>query len=281
MRNRTSLLLHLIALVMVQPALAATVQVMPSRAILKDVQVKTDLAPPKIDYTKLNRRGPVQSPDPYFTLRLGEAEIYRDARDKTLAYYRPVLRLGKRAGTPLAEGVGELAAELEGFRFRYYKFESAGSPKWADMQVVVVAERPEEATLENVKECWPEIVRLIPLPFRLDARTGVKLNLPYPPRVCAFSRLEATGGAEDLRRYYFSTNTRPTPPDLLTDEDNDCLNEAKARDFAALIISDLADMPSFQPRRRPLPFCARIWFGASARSSRAPTSSTSTPRSRR
>ncbi len=247
MRNRTSLLLYLIATLMVQPAAAATVQVTPSRVILKDVQMRAELAPPKIDYTKLNRPGPVQSPDPYFTLRLGEAEIYRDAKDTTLAYYRPILRLGKRADTPLAEGVGELAAELDGFRFRYYKFESGGSPKWANMQVVVVAERPEEATLENVKERWPDIARLIPLPFRLDARTGVKLDLPYPPRVCTFSKLEATGGTEDLRWYYFSTNTRPTPPDLLTDEDNDCLNETKARDFAALIISDLADMPSFQP----------------------------------
>ncbi|MCJ7823240.1 MAG: hypothetical protein MUQ26_09235, partial [Armatimonadetes bacterium] len=228
------------------PALGLTVHMAPARAIVREIKLRPKVAPPKTDYTKLDKAGPVRSTDPYFTLKLGEAEIYRDALDHTLAYYRPILRLGKRTGTPLAAGVGDLAADLDGFLFRYYKFESGGSPKWADMQLVIVAERPEDATLENVQERWHDVTRLIPLPFELEAG-GIRMSIPYPPRLATFSQLEASGGDDDLRWYHLSTNTHPTPPDLLTDEDNSTLNEAKARDFTALITSDLSDMPSFQP----------------------------------
>ncbi len=237
----------LLLALLVSPAMAAAVRMMPARALVRDVRLHTKLAPPKTDYTNLDKPGPVQSPDPYFTLKLGEADIYRDAQDHTLAYYRPILRLGRRTETPLAEGVGELAADLDGFLFRYYKFESGGMPKWADMQVVIVAERPEEATLENVQERWTNVVSLIPLPYKLDVDTGVHMSIPYPPRTVQFSQLEATGGVEDREWRHFSTNTHPAPPDLLTDADNNALNEAKARDFTALITSDLSDMPSFQP----------------------------------
>ena len=229
------------------PAVAATVQLAPSRAVVSGIKEKPAAPAPKTDFSRMDKPGPVDSPDPYFTLRLGEAVIQRDAVDHSLAYYRPRFRLGKRAGTPLAEGVGELAGELDGFRFRYYKFESGGSPKWADMQVVVVAERPEEATLENVQQRWPEVTRLKPVPFALDAAGGMRLTIPYPPRAVTFSRVEASGGEEDRRWYLLSTETHPSPGDLLSDKDNSSLNEAKARDFAALITSDLADMPSFQP----------------------------------
>jgi len=232
------------------PALGLTVHLAPARAVVRELKLRPKAAPPKTDYTKLDKAGPVRSSDPYFTLTLGEAEIYRDALDHTLAYYRPILRLGKRTGTPLAAGVGDLAADLDGFLFRYYKFESGGSPKWADMQLVIVAERPEEATLENVQERWRDVTRLIPLPFELEAADGVRMSIPYPPRSATFSQLEASGGDDDLRWYHFSTNTHPAPPDLLTDEDNNTLNETKARDFTALITSDLSDMPSFQPTLR-------------------------------
>jgi hypothetical protein len=248
MRTLPAALTSLFLLSLVPPALALNVRVPASTAVIRNVKVHAKLAPPKTDYTSLNRPGPVRSPDPYFTLKLGEAEVYRDAEDHTRAYYRPILRLGTRANTPLAEAVGDLASELDGFRFRYYKFESGGSPKWADMQVVIVARRPEEATLENVQERWPQVTRLIPLPFTLDASTTARMTIPYPPRAVAFSQLEGSGGTDDSRWYCFSTNTHPTPPGLLTDSDNDVLNEAKARDFAALITSDLADMPSFQPK---------------------------------
>jgi len=243
----TPLLLALLLELLPSPALGLTVHMAPARAIVREVKLRPSPAPPKTDYTKLDKAGPVRSSDPYFTLKLGEAEIYRDALDHTLAYYRPILRLGKRTGTLLAAGVGDLAADLDGFLFRYYKFESGGSPKWADMQLVIVAERPEEATLENVQERWHDVTRLIPLPFELEAAGGVRMSIPYPPRSATFSQLEASGGDDDLRWYHLSTNTHPTPPDLLTDEDNNTLNEAKARDFTALITSDLSDMPSFQP----------------------------------
>ncbi len=238
-----ALLLTLLA----SPALAATLRMAPARALVREVKLQPKAPPPDTDYTKLDKPGPVHSPDPYFTLKLGDPEICRDTLDPTLAYYRPLLRLGKRTGTPLAEGVGELAPELDGFRFRYYKFESGGMPKWADIQVVVVAERPQEATLENVQERWHDVARLLPLPFQLDASPGPRLSIPYPPRTVTFSQLEASGGADDLQWYYLSTNTHPAPADLLTDEDNDALNETKARDFTALLTSDLSDMPSFQP----------------------------------
>jgi len=229
------------------PALGGAIRMLPSRALITGVKIRPKVTSPETGPSKMDKPGPVRSPDPYFTLKLGDAEIYRDALDHTLAYYRPIVRLGRRTDTPLAAGVGDLAAELDGFLFRYYKFESGGMPKWADMHVVIVAERPEEATLENVQERWRDVTRLVALPFELDASTGVGMAIPYPPRSVTFSQLEASGGADDLKWYYLSTNTHPTPPDLLTDEDNDTLNEAKARDFTALIMSDLADMPSFQP----------------------------------
>lgn len=229
------------------PALGSTVHMAAARAVLRDVQLRPTVSPPKTDYTKLDKAGPVRSADPYFTLKLGDAEIYRDALDHSLAYYRPILGLGKRTGTPLAEGVGQLAGDLDGFRFRYYKFESGGMPKWADMQVVIIAQRPEEATLENVQERWSDVTRLVALPMSLAGSGAVKMSIPYPPRSIAFSQLEASGGDDDRQWYCFSTNTSPTPSDLLTEEDNDTLNEAKARDFIALITSDLSDMPSFQP----------------------------------
>ncbi len=249
MRARRVGLVPLLLLVLACPSWSAALHAAPARALIRDVRVASSraVALPRTDCWKLDRPGPVRSPDPYFTLRLGDAEIYRDATDHALAYYCPVLRLAKRTGTPLAEGVGELASELDGFRFRYYKFESGGMPKWADMQVAIVAERPAEATLENVQGRWKDVVRLVPLPLRLDASTGVRMTIPYPPRTVEFSQLEGTGGPEDSRWYYLSTNTHPTPGDLLTDGDNNALNEAKARDFVALITSDLSDMPSFQP----------------------------------
>ena len=229
------------------PGAAGSIYLAPARATIGAVKLRPAEDTAKTAYDKMNRPGPVRSPDPYFTLKIGEAYVYRDAKDHSLAYYRPVLRLGAREGTPLAEGVGQLASELDGFRFRYYKFESGGSPKWADMQVVVIAERPAEITLEAVQSSWREVTRLLPLPLKLDAGTGVRMILPYPPRTVRFSRLEGTGGTADRRWYYFSTETQPSPADLLTDEDNDAVNETKARDFASLLTSDLADMPSFQP----------------------------------
>lgn len=229
------------------PAAAGDIYLAPARATIGAVKLRPAEDTAKTSYDKMNRPGPVRSPDPYFTLKIGEGYVYRDAKDNSLAYYRPVLRLGAREGTPLAEGVGQLASELDGFRFRYYKFESGGSPKWASMQAVIVAERPDEITLEAVQSSWPEVTRLLPLPLKLDAGTGVRMILPYPPRTVSFSRLERTGGTPDRRWYYFSTETQPAPPDLLTDADNDALNETKARDFASLLTSDLADMPSFQP----------------------------------
>ena len=229
------------------PAAAGSIHLAPARATIGAVKLRPAEDTAKTTYDKMNRPGPVRSPDPYFTLKIGEAHVYRDAKDHSLAYYRPILRLGAREDTPLAEGVGQLASELDGFRFRYYKFESGGSPKWASMQVVVIAEQPAEVTLETVQSSWREVTRLLPLPLKLDARTGVRMILPYPPRTVSFSRLERTGGTDDRRWHYFSTNTQPSPAHLLTDADNDALNETKARDFASLLTSDLTDMPSFQP----------------------------------
>ena len=122
------------------PALGGAIRIAPSRALITGVKIRPKATSPETGPSKMDKPGPVRSPDPYFTLKLGEAEVYRDALDHTLAYYRPLLRLGKRTDTPLASGVGDLAAELDGFLFRYYKFESGGMPKWADMHVVIVAE---------------------------------------------------------------------------------------------------------------------------------------------
>ncbi|MCK7468556.1 MAG: hypothetical protein MZU91_10945 [Desulfosudis oleivorans] len=85
------------------------------------------------------------------------------------------------------------------------------------------------------------------LPLKLDGSTGTRMTLPYPPRAVAFSESGPSGAEGDNRWQYLSTNTRPTPPDLLTDGNNSALNEAKTKDFASLITSDLGDMPSFQP----------------------------------
>jgi len=239
------LLLYFLAALII--ATCGSICLTQTQKLILNPQFKLKPLPPKTGVSGLDKPGPVKSPDPYFTIMIGENEVYRDATDRTLAYYKPILRLGSRQGTPLAEGVGELAASLDGFRFQYYKFESGGIPKWASMQTVIVAERPADVTLEAVQAKWRNITRLIPLPIKLDASTGAKMLLPYPPRKVTFSQLDAQGGDESLKWYYFSTNTHPTPPDLLTNEDNNVLNEAKARDFAAAVISDLSDMPSFQP----------------------------------
>jgi len=73
------------------------------------------------------------------------------------------------------------------------------------------------------------------------------MTIPYPPRAVTFSHAELLGGDDDLKRWRFSTNIQPTPSVLLSDSDNDSLNETKARDFTALITSDLSGMPAFQP----------------------------------
>ena len=219
----------------------------PGQLALKPQRTLATVTPPKISASKMDRPGPVKSPDPYYTIKVGEAEIYRDAKDPSLAYYKPVIRLARRIGTPLAEGVGSLAATLDGFRFQYYKFESGGNPKWASVQVVVALERPQDATLEAVQAKWKGITRLVALPLKLDGSTGTRMTLPYPPRAVAFSESGPSGAEGDNRWQYLSTNTRPTPPDLLTDGNNNALNEAKTKDFASLITSDLGDMPSFQP----------------------------------
>ena len=248
MRTLVQALTLLLLASLIGPSSAdSTIRLLPSRTTVTPLRVRPVASTPKTGPGKMDRPGPVRSPDPYFTLRIGENEVYRDAKDPTQAYYRPILRLGKRAGTPLAEGVGDLAAGLDGFRFRYYKFESGGSPKWGDMQVVVVAERPADVTLEVVQKSWADVTRLDPLPLRLDVSTGVRMILPYPPRAVGFSQLDASGGDGDAKWYYFSTNTHPTPADLLTDSDNSTLNESKVKDFSSLITSDLSDMPSFQP----------------------------------
>jgi hypothetical protein len=240
-----------LALVLVTAAAGAatldTIRLAPVRTIVTPVKLRPIAIGPKTPASKMDRPGPVSSPDPYFTFRIDGNDVYRDAKDPSLAYYRPILKLAKRAGTPLAEGVGELAATLDAFRFRYYRFESGGNPKWGDLQVVVIAEKPAAVTLEAVQRTWPSVHQLVPLPFRLDATTGVRMTLPYPPRAVTFSQLALKGGADDAPWYHFSTNLRPTPPQLLTDADNNVLNEAKVRDFASLITSDLGDMPSFQP----------------------------------
>jgi|GEM_PF-2172149 len=242
----------LLVLALVLPSLAGPDTIhsgpgSPGQSVLRTRKIPYKALPPKIGASKMDRPGPVKSPDPYYTIKVGEAEIYRDAKDPTLAYYKPVIRLARRAGTPLAEGVGELASSLDGFRFQYYKFESGGNPKWADIQVVVALEKPEQATLEAVQAKWRGVTRLVPLPLKINASTGTRMTLPYPPRAVTFSEAGPTGGESDSRWFLLSTNTRPLPPDLLTDEDNNALNEAKAKDFASLITSDLGDMPSFRP----------------------------------
>jgi hypothetical protein len=247
MRKIATLALVVLAVSLAIPGPAAPGSGEPGQLVLKPQRTLATVTPPKISASKMDRPGPVKSPDPYYTIKVGEAEIYRDAKDPSLAYYKPVIRLARRVGTPLAEGVGSLAASLDAFRFQYYKFESGGNPKWASVQIVVALDRPQDATLEAVQAKWKGITRLVPLPLKLDGSTGTRMTLPYPPRAVAFSESGPSGAEGESRWQYLSTNTRPTPPDLLTDGNNSALNEAKTRDFASLITSDLGDMPSFQP----------------------------------
>jgi len=248
MRKSLILPLIILAAALVRPDAAGSGPAGGGQLTLKPIQrTLTKVAPPKTSASKMDRPGPVRSPDPYYTIKVGEAEIYRDAQDPTLAYYQPVIRLARRAGTPLAEGVGPLASSLDGFRFQYYKFESGGTPKWASIQIVVALDRPRDATLEAVQAKWRNVTRLVPLPVKLDGTTGVRMTLPYPPRAVSFTEAGPSGAEGENRWQFLSTNTRPTPPDLLTDANNNALNEAKAKDYASLITSDLGDMPSFQP----------------------------------
>ena len=247
MRKFVTIILVFLALSLAKPGPATPGSGDPGQMVLKSQRTLTSISPPKTAASKMDRPGPVKSPDPYYTIKVGEAEIYRDAKDPALAYYKPVIRLARRAGTPLAEGVGQLASSLDAFRFQYYKFESGGNPKWASIQVVLALERPQDATLEAVQAKWKGITRLIPLLLKVDGSTGTRMTLPYPPRAVVFSETGPSGAEGDNRWQFLSTNTRPLPPDLLADGDNNALNEAKSRDFASLITSDLGDMPSFQP----------------------------------
>jgi len=238
----------ILSLIVAVVSLAAAGPSGPGQAGLKPLQrAVTRISPPKTSASQMDRPGPVRSPDPYFTIKVGEAEIYRDAKDPSLAYYKPVIHLAKRAGTPLAEGVGPLAATLDALRFQYYKFESGGNPKWASVQVVVAIDRPRDLTLEAVQAKWKDVTRLVPLPLRIDAATGTRLTIPYPPRAVSFSEMGPSGAEGENRWQMLSTSTHPSPPDLMTDADNGVLNEAKAKDYASLITTDLGDMPSFQP----------------------------------
>jgi hypothetical protein len=247
MRKIATFVLVILTISLAKPGPAAPGLGDPGQLVLKPQRTLATVTPPKTSASRMDRPGPVKSPDPYYTIKVGEAEIYRDAKDPSLAYYKPVIRLGRRAGTPLAEGVGPLAASLDAFRFQYYKFESGGNPKWASIQIVVALDSPQDATLEAVQAKWKGITRLLPLPLKLDGSTGTRMTLPYPSRAVAFSESGPSGAEGDNRWQYLSTNTRPLPPDLLTDGNNNVLNEAKTRDFASLITSDLGDMPSFQP----------------------------------
>lgn len=248
MRKILTFALIIAALSLAVPGAAGPGPGSPGQITLKTVQrTVVPAAPPKTAASKMDRPGPVRSPDPYFTIRVGEVEVYRDAADPTLAYYKPVIRLARRAGTPLAEGVGPLAASLEAFLFRYYNFESGGTPKWASIQVAVAFDRPPGLTLEAVQAKWKGVARLAPLPLRIDGSTGTRLTIPYPPRAVSLSEAGPSGAEGENRWQVLSTSTRPTPPDLLTDLNNSALNEAKARDFASLITSDVGDMPSFRP----------------------------------
>ncbi|MCK7468557.1 MAG: hypothetical protein MZU91_10950 [Desulfosudis oleivorans] len=106
MRKIATLVLIVLAVSLAMPGPAASGPGDAGQLVLKPQATLATVAPPKTSASKMDRSGPVRSPDPYYTIKVGEAEIYRDAKDPSLAYYKPVIRLARRVGTPLAEGVG-------------------------------------------------------------------------------------------------------------------------------------------------------------------------------
>ena len=102
----------------------------------KPQRTLTPVTPPKTSRLKMDRPGPVGSPNPYYTIKMGENEVYRDAKDPRWPTIGPSSTSGSHRHPP-GQAVGPLAASLDAFRSAYYKFESGGNPKWADLQVVV------------------------------------------------------------------------------------------------------------------------------------------------
>lgn len=215
-----------------------------NRAVISGIRVLNAKAAPNTAAGKMDRPGPVRSPDSYFTIRIGSTEVYRDAKDPTTAYYMPVLRFGKRENTPLGENLGPLAASLDAFLLRYMGFDTTQQSyiKFGDVQAVIEPAQPEEVTLEAVQATWKEVTRLVPVPLQIS---GVRMKLPYPARTVVLSEVLKSPTPSDPR-WSFGTISTPTPQ-LLNSGGPNFLREQETRDFANAMTSDLSELPSFQP----------------------------------
>ena len=238
-----------------------TVVRLQNHAMISGIRIVNTNAAPKTAASKMDRPGPVRSPDTYFTIRIGSSDVYRDAKDPATAYYLPVLRLGKRDGTPLAENIGALASTLDGFLFRYMGFDTQQQSyiKYGDVQAVVEASQPQDVTLESVQSTWKEVTRLIPIPLQIS---GVKMRLPYPERTVLLTEVSKQASSADPR-WCFGTIATPTPQ-LLNSGGSNFLREPETKDFANAITSDLSELPAFEP---VLEVSAKYagWIGASPR----------------
>ncbi len=236
-----------------------TVVRLQNHAMISRIRIVNTNAAPNTSASKMDKPGPVRSPDTYFTVRIGSSDVYRDAKDPATAYYLPVLRLGKRDGTALAENLGALASSLDGFLFRYMGFDTTQQSyiKYGDAQAVVEASQPQDVTLEAVQSTWKEVTRLIPIPLQIS---GVKMRLPYPERTVLLTEVSKQASAADPR-WCFGTIATPTPQ-LLNSGGTNFLREPETKDFANAITSDLSELPAFQP---VLEVSAKYagWVGAS------------------
>ena len=244
---------------MTGPLNLGTVVQRQNRAIISKIRVLNTNPTPNTAASKMDRPGPVRSPDTYFTVRIGSSEVYRDAKDPATAYYLPVLRLGKRENTALAGNLGSLASSLDGFLFRYIGFDTKQQSyiKYGDVQAVVEASQPQDITLESVQSTWKEVTRLVPIPLQIS---GVRMRLPYPERTVILSEVSKQASASDPR-WCFGSIATPTPQ-LLNSGGTNFLREPETKDFANAITSDLSELPAFQP---VLEVNARYsgWVGAS------------------
>jgi len=236
-----------------------TVVRLQNRALISGIKIVNTNATPNTSASKMDKPGPVRSPDTYFTVRIGSSDVYRDAKDPATAYYLPVLRLGKRENTALAESLGALASSLDGFLFRYIGFDTTQQSyiKYGDVRAVVEASQPQDVTLEAVQSTWKEVTRLIPIPLQIS---GVRMRLPYPERTVQLTEISKQASAADPR-WCFGTIATPTPQ-LLNSGGSNFLRESETKDFANAITSDLSELPAFQP---VLEVSAKYagWVGAS------------------
>ena len=261
MKNRLSIRLHCSLLLFVLILVSACSAV--SAKNKSEIEIKGQISPVKLQsfapirkdmviFTQptdqgfqFSKSGPVVSSDPYYTTKVGEVRIYRDALDSTLAYYEPEFRIGNRFGSALGQDLSDsLAKSLDGFLFRYTNFDNTSPVKWGQVQIVITTVKPDCVTLESVQKQWKNITRLKPLSLRISS-SGPILSIAYPERKLFLNHLVESRSHDEGQMWLYESVKTPTPALLQNSGDDVILNRDETVDFLQIITADLDDLPAF------------------------------------